>query len=177
MKNSVKLAVAVLAMMAPSFAHATVHEIDFYFTSTAGVTALGDFMFGANNQITSIGGVVSNTTLGGTITGIIGNPNFSNISYSPDGRFYYDNMYTPGDPVLDVAGILFTTSNNPGGYWNLWGNGPGSYSLYASNSSGYPVAEVGTLSVPELSTWMMMVAGFAALGFAGHRRQKAALAD
>jgi hypothetical protein len=33
-----------------------------------------------------------------------------------------------------------------------------------------------TSAVPEASTWVMMLAGFAGLGFVGYRRSKAALA-
>jgi hypothetical protein len=177
MKNSVKLAVAVLAMMAPSFAHATIHEILFDFTSSSdSVSASGKFAFSASNEITSISGTVSNTALGGNITGIVANGQFPNASLSPDNLFIYDNRYTPGNPVFNTNGVLFTTSNNLGGYWNLWGTGAGSYTLYASSpAGGYPVQEFGTMSVtgvPETSTWVMMMAGFGALGFAGYRRTR-----
>jgi hypothetical protein len=57
---------------------------------------------------------------------------------------------------FDIDGVLFATAENPGGYWNLWGNSPGNYSLWESASPyNYPIEESGTLSlaaVPELST-------------------------
>jgi hypothetical protein len=178
MKNVVKFAVAaVFAMAAPSLAQATTQEFQFDFTSASdSVTASGLFTVAANNEVTAITGTVSNTVLGPqTITGIVGNPNFPGPNNT--GGFTYDNVFTAGDPVFDINGILFQTSGNPGGYWNLWGNGPGSYTLYASDSAGgYPVQESGTLSVtsvPEASTWAMMLVGFAGLGFVGYRRQKA----
>jgi hypothetical protein len=88
--------------------------------------------------------------------------------------------------VLDNDGILFATAANPGGSWNLWGNGPDNYSLYESVPSvGYAIEATGTFAVsasdtpnfataaPELSTWAMMLTGFAGLGYAGFRhRQK-----
>jgi hypothetical protein len=71
---------------------------------------------------------------------------------------------------------LFVTAQNPGGYWNLWGTSPGNYSLWESvGSYNYPIAENGTLSVaavPELSTWAMMLTGFAGLGFASYRASR-----
>jgi hypothetical protein len=36
------------------------------------------------------------------------------------------------------------------------------------------VAEFSASAVPEASTWAMMLAGFAGLGFVGYRRNKAA---
>jgi hypothetical protein len=76
--------------------------------------------------------------------------------------------------ALDIDGVLFSTSQNPGGYWNLWGSSPGAYSLWESaNSYNYPIEESGSLSVaavPELSTGAMLGFGFAGLGVAGRRR-------
>ena len=92
----------------------------------------------------------------------------------PDGSFIYNNLYYSSGMAFDVDGVLFTTIQNPGGYWNLWGSSPGDYSLWESSGSyNYPIAESGTLSVaavPELSTWAMLGLGFAGLGVAGRRR-------
>ena len=92
----------------------------------------------------------------------------SGPAYSPDGLFIYNNLYHPSGLALDVYGVLFATPENPGGYWNLWGNSQGNYSLWElASSSGYPIEESGTLSVaavPELSTWAMLGLGFAGLG-------------
>jgi hypothetical protein len=75
---------------------------------------------------------------------------------------------------FDIAGLLFKTTQNPGGYWNLWGTGPGSYSLYESQGSyNYPIQTTGTLSIaaaPEPSTWAMLGLGFVSLGVVGRRR-------
>jgi hypothetical protein len=93
--------------------------------------------------------------------------------------FFYDNVYYPAGMPFDVNGLLFVTAQNPGGYWNLWGNSPGNYSLYESAGGSYPVEESGTLSVtpvPELSTWAMLAMGFAGLGLVGRRRRIARLA-
>ena len=77
--------------------------------------------------------------------------------------------------AFDYSGLLFTTAENPGGYWNLWASSPGTYSLYESAGGSYPIAESGTLSVaaaPEPSTWAMLALGFAALTFVCRRRQR-----
>ena len=76
--------------------------------------------------------------------------------------------------AFDIDGLLFTTTENGGGYRNLWGNSPGDYSFWESAGAyNYPIQESGTLSVaaaPELSTWAMFGLGFAGLGLAGRRR-------
>ena len=102
---------------------------------------------------------------------------FPNSSTSPDGLFLYDNLYSHTGMAFDYSGLLFTTADNPGGYWNLWASSPGAYSLYESAGGSYPIQEIGTLSVagsPEPSTWAMLALGFAALSFVGRRRQRAA---
>jgi hypothetical protein len=68
---------------------------------------------------------------------------------------------------------VFSTVENTSGFWNLWGNSADNYSLWESVGGGnYPIQETGNLTVvaaPELSTWAMMLAGFAGLGLVGSR--------
>jgi hypothetical protein len=91
--------------------------------------------------------------------------------------------------VLDVYGLAFTLAN--GDAVDLWSNGvfPGStvadYGLtfatpipatdpdYTVSADQYIAGGV-TVTVPEPSTWAMMVLGFAGLGFAGYRRSSKA---
>ena len=150
---------------------------DFHFVSS-GVTATGQFTVDSTTQeVTDISGSVS---IGGlsadTITNVIANPVFP--APFNNGPFVYDNIYLGGNPVFDNSGVAFETSGNPGGSWNLWGNGLDSYSLYEWTPNGvYPVQETGALAVfpsdaaaaPELSTWAMMLTGFAGLGYAAFR--------
>ena len=98
-------------------------------SNDAELTATGQFTVNAANEVTGISGVVSGLA-DQTISGVTANPTFPSSSYSPDGSFIYDNLYSPTGMAFDYSGLLFTTAQNPGGYWNLWASSPGAYSLY-----------------------------------------------
>ena len=149
---------------------------DFSFDSSdAQLTATGEITVNAADQVTGVYGVISGLT-NQTISAVTANSSFPSPSYSPDGSFIYNNVYYPTGMPFDVNGLLFVTDQNPGSYWNLWGNSPGNYSLWESAGSyNYPIQESGTLSLaatPEPSTWAMMLIGFAGLGFAGYCRTR-----
>jgi hypothetical protein len=61
------------------------------------------------------------------------------------------------------TGGLYQNPGDTSAYVRDWAIGP-QYTNYAFKVSG----------VPETSTWVMMLAGFAGLGFLGYRRNKAA---
>src|SRR5277367_5349706 len=147
------LATAMLLTASPT--NATAYRFTFE-SFDSEVTATGEITVNAADEVIAIAG------------------EFSGPAYSPDGSFIYNNVYYPSGMTFDIYGVLFATAQNPGGYWNLWGNSPGDYSLWESASSyNYPIEESGTLSVaavPELSTWAMLGLGFAGLGVAGRRR-------
>ena len=178
--------VVSLAVAATSEACASLY--DFQFASPE-ATASGQFVVDpTNDQVTSISGSVSvNGQPVDTITTILADPSFP--SPYDNGPFIYDNTYYAGNPVFDIDGILFATAGNPGGSWNFWGNGADSYSFYEYvPNAGYAVAVTGTFAVstpevsssavatPEPSTWVMLLLGFAGLGFAGHRRKAVLIA-
>ena len=137
------------------------------------LTATGEITVNADDEVTAISGQISGL-VDQNISSVTLNPNFSGPAYSPDGSFIYNNLYHPSGMAFDIDGVLFATAQNPGGYWNLWGNSPGNYSLWESVSPyNYPIEESGTLSVaavPELSTWAMLGLGFAGLSVAGRSR-------
>jgi hypothetical protein len=164
--------IATAMLLTASAANATVYK--FIFVSfDSQLTAAGEITVNAADEVTAISGFISGLA-DQTISTVSPNPNFSGPAYSPDGSFIYNNLYHPSGMAFDIDGLLFATAQNPGGYWNLWGNSPGDYSLWESSGSyNYPIQESGTLSVaavPELSTCAMFALGFAGLGLAGRRR-------
>jgi len=157
-----------------STANATVYKFTFE-SSDAELTATGKMTVNAAGEVTGVSGVISGLA-NQTISAVGANPSFPNPAYSPDGSFIYNNVYYPTGMAFDVDGLLFVTAQNPGGYWNLWGNSPSNYSLWESvGAYNYPIEESGNLSVtatPELSTWAMTLLGFAGLGYAGRRARR-----
>ena len=169
---TMSVGLAMAAFVSVSAANATMYSFAFE-SSDADLSVVGELTVDSSDEVVAVTGAISGI-VDQTINGITANPNFPNAAYSPDGSFIYNNLFYSSNTRFDIDGLLFTTAQNPGGYWNLFGNFPGNYSLYESVGSGnYPIAKVGQLSVvaaPELSTWAMMGLGFASLGFAGRRR-------
>jgi hypothetical protein len=133
-------------------------------------------------DILSITGTV--TGLGGAaIVGLIPNPNqpfpFNN------GTWIYDNVGFPAMPHLDNPGVLFTAGLYTYNIYTVSVDNAFTYYLSSNNPDGiYNPGQPGTLfadnnpvtGVPELSTWAMMLLGFAGLGFVAYRRTKSGLA-
>jgi hypothetical protein len=171
-------ALATAMLLGVSAAHATVYKFSFE-SLDAELTASGEMTVNSAGQVTGISGVISGL-MDQTISAVAPNPSFPGPAYSPDGSFIYDNLYYKSGMTFDVNGLLFVTAQNPGGFWNLWGNSPGNYSLWESAGAyNYPIEESGSLTVaaaPELSTWAMLALGFAGLGVVGRRRRASRLA-
>jgi hypothetical protein len=83
-----------------------------------------------------------------------------------------DNQLSyPGEPYVSLGGLSFATTV---GSYNLY-SWDGGYRQLSSliDPTGYAVNGTPTaltVAVPEVSTWAMMLAGFAGLGLVGHRR-------
>jgi hypothetical protein len=179
MRKTLVTTIAVLTtamLFSMTSANASIYKFTFQ-SRDAELTAIGEFTVDSAEQVTNMSGAISGLT-NQTISAVTANSSFPTASYSPDGSFIYNDVYHPTGMAFDINGVLFTTAQNPGGYWNLWGSSPGNYTLYESAGSyNYPIQEIGTLSVvaaPEPSTWAMLVLGFVALGFVGRRRQRSA---
>lgn len=134
-------------------------------------------------DILSISGSVTGA-LGGTITGLVSNPNQpSPYTYMfPTGYgFTFDNILFPAagpDGFFDLAGVLFRTG--PGKFWNLFGN-LGTYELLMYDQSVAPVypdftvETSGRLEVAKVSepgTSALMAIALATLGALKCRRKR-----
>ncbi len=104
----------------------------------------------------------------------------------------YDNLFYPGSgaPVtclgvppggyFDDYGVMFKLSN--GDIVDMYSNGDAPTDAYygvvvydpSTGVADYTSADGLILTVPEPSTWAMMILGFAGLGFAGYRKSRKA---
>ena len=108
----------------------------------------------------AITGITGNV-LGDVVTGL--------APVNPAG-FNTDNKYFNADPIFTTGGVGFFSSTLT---YNLWGTGPGAYTLYSYNGSSYPIQSNGTLTVanvPEPASWALLIVGFGMVGFAARRR-------
>jgi hypothetical protein len=112
------------------------------------------------------------TTSGSLLPGFVYN---SSDSYYSNGIFYVDFQpgYTADLHLLFTNSLLVASKNNPiiGGAGGPSYECQGSYSCYLPSGGDTRYFTSGAASaVPELSTWAMMLLGFAGLGFAGYYR-------
>jgi hypothetical protein len=159
MKTAVKLGAAVLAMaLATSSASADVFEFSF---TTAGDSAHGWLTTDVSEVVTAISGSID----GFAITGLSG--------YGGADQQLFSWVY----PYVDYSGISFV-ANNVSYNWSSYPVPKGALANSVSDPGGTGVAlalfsGVTVTVVPEVSSWAMMLAGFASLGFVGYRRKKA----
>jgi hypothetical protein len=77
--------------------------------------------------------------------------------------------------ALPAYGSGLITANFSGGpFTEIRVQGPQSSTFDPSNYEALAIGSITLSAVPETSTWVMMLAGFAGLGFLGARRSKAA---
>jgi hypothetical protein len=147
-----KTAIMVSALFVAAQARATLYDIAF--------TGSG---YAAHGQIDVAGGLATSghltVTAGndlGTYYLATGGPS---VRVGGGTDLIYDNVVNPSsDPFLDGNGLAFALNNvlssTPG--FNLWGNGPGSYTLFDASVTEYNAANgtatISLAAVPEPST-------------------------
>jgi hypothetical protein len=188
------LGAGCLLAVATGSASATTFDWSFSGEPSFGITGSGTLTaseIGGQFVVDTISGLVSNSCTGTPCV-----PQFRSIIglLTPHQAFGGltdiggDNLIFPAAAsTLDSQGIVFSiggVGSDPcpfpaGCYMNLFANNPAGvhpYELFVSNATANGVdfvltAEVAT-SVPEPSTWAMMILGFAGLGFTALRRKK-----
>ena len=109
-----KRLITMIAAMAfgVSAANASVYTFTFR-SADAELTAAGQIAVNTAGEVTGVSGVITGLA-DQTISAVAGNPSFPGAAYSPDGLFLYDNeFHAPGTPV-DLYGLLFVDSSEPG---------------------------------------------------------------
>lgn len=154
MKNRFHLVTAGLAILLGFAMQANANTISFTYTGsslnpTLAASGSLDLLFISGNEYTITAGTI--TIAGDTVSGDNGSYAIlpGNFFPSPLGAFNADNkFFLPADPSLNNWGALFSAS---GKEVNLFGNGPGNYSLYVySNESGYSTSDQGgNFNVPD----------------------------
>ena len=177
---------ATALMLMPSFAQAKVYSFDYsggpsngLFSVAAEITTENTFDTTTNGyDITGIAGTVRVKTTSGvsveTISGLVP------IQRPPlpfdNGVYIYDNVFFLSEPHFDNAGLLFTAQSDAITYtYNLYTVGA-DYLLSSNNPIGNfnpgVAANSFVASVPEPSTWAMMLLGFGGLGITARRRKR-----
>ncbi len=177
LKLQLALAACVAGMVVQS--HAQLYDITFTGGSSAangqinvvgGMATSGylDITAGANQGTYSLVSLTSPLITGGT-------PSVPSVRFTDGTDLIFDNVVNVGsDPFLDGNGLVFANDNLIG--FNLWGNSPGSYTLF--DVSGPPdvhvyFADNGSATVtpaPEPASIAFLLLGMGAL--VGSRRLK-----
>jgi hypothetical protein len=187
----VSLAALIGLLVSAPAAFAQVFNLSF---TSGGVSAYGSVSLTAG--VATAGSI---TITGAALNGVFAlvpvpaitnsGPGVETIS-NPNGDFVtFDNLTSPSaNPALNSNGLAFASgylgldgSGRPEyeSLINLWGNGPGSYSLFEgkkTNTEQVYVTYNGTAdfqAIPEPSTYAAIL-GTAALGFVAMRRRRAA---
>jgi hypothetical protein len=147
--------------------------LDLHAVSTGVATLSGGEVtqdFSGSFSITSLAGGLGTNYLSGTfsdsIFGFAGGTGLTLQSSDPPNSLAFTSSVIPAGALLAPSSLEFTFSNvTPGvGIVGL----PGSTTLRSFTSSFTGSAD----AVPEPSTWAMMLAGFAGLGFLGFRQSR-----
>ena len=182
MRTALKWVLIGAGALLPAGAEAATYSFDFstvdsVFAVSATLTTADVLNALGGYDVLSISGTLSGPS-GGAIS-LVANPGPPNPAMTT--YFGYDNVYFPGGaPKVDGYGILFSA----GGYgYDLYSSGPSTYYLSTTNpAGGYVPGETVTFgdpaataatAVPEMSTWLLTLLGFAGLAlFAGRKARR-----
>ena len=108
--------------------------------AASGVITANDNFDGTYTAISGTLNITASTTAGAVGSYLL----LPGSGTSPAGAFIFDSlMFYQVDPFLDIDGLLFTNADRD--EVNLWGNGPGNYSLYTWETGlGYALQCAGT---------------------------------
>ncbi len=179
MNTKVMLLAGAFAVLVGSPAWANVY--DFSFSGDNGVSGSGVLITGAvGSPYTVTGAIGTIVDDQGALSGL-GPFTINGLSLygGADNLLYYPASGSPANYV-DFGGISFTTATGVDFNFNLGlGGNTGTGAVLndgVNDPAGYGVPTFGSnnislsvSAVPELSTWAMMLLGFAGLGFAGYR--------
>jgi hypothetical protein len=180
-KAALKWVLIGAGALLPAGADAATYSFDFstidsVFAVAATLTTADTLNAVGGYDVLSISGTLSGP--GGGAISLVTNPappNPASTAY-----FGYDNVYFAGGaPKVDAYGILFAS----GGYdYDLYSTGPSTYYLSSTNpAGGYVPGEAATFgdpaatsatAVPEPSTWLLTLLGFAGLALAAGRKAR-----
>ena len=158
-------------------ATAAVLDLGLSFTGT-GISGILDVSYASGTSPFTVDGVTGSVDVGGTTYTVTGLTTYA----GDDQKVYSPSSSSVG--YVDFPGLSVETS---GGFaLNLFGFSPTSYGVLLSNQNasgdpyGGPYYAVTLtdppVSAPEASTWVMMLVGFAGLGFVATRRRKTPVA-
>lgn len=187
MMRAIRLMTGLLLLASPVAAQAEVYDL----------SLLGS-IFSVNAQLTTD---LTNTatTITGSVTGTTTSYNITGLE--PPGSLYFfnsvvgvipDNIVNAAEPfVTNSGGLLFDANGTDGSFAFLLysdpsycGSGSCSYYLFtfSRDATDFNVGDPGSLTltdlgsnpvpaVPETSTWLMLILGFASIGLWRHRQQ------
>jgi PEP-CTERM motif len=159
------LACASIASATPAFAA----QFTFNFATSQqlfGGPVAGNGVFTTADTASQVGGqtAFAITSISGFVNGL--------AIVAPTG--FYGNYFTTGPSFLDGSGVNFNVAG--GGriaFFNQSSNGLYRVNTFSPGGSSFVTAtSAAVAAVPEASTWLLMLVGFGAVGYASRRRHR-----
>jgi hypothetical protein len=148
--KKIQIAIMAAALAAAMSANASFFDI----TYTDGGANVGA------GQIDVVGGLAISGSFTVTAGSAVGTWNLVPGAGS-DGSFFWDSLILAGNPFLTGAGLLFSGTGLLSAYEiNMWGNGPGNYSLDGNIGGNFnPVSHGGLATLTAVPEPTTMIAG------------------